>query len=223
VIAAHGTRCETGMATTHAIATAVAAARPDTSVELCFLDVASPSLKDVLDRLDGPAVVVPLLLSAGYHVTTDIPNVVAGRPEVRVTDHLGPDPMVISAVAGRLRQAAPSLDEYATVALAAIGSSRPAARAEVDEAADRLSESLSRSVTVLPLDAELPDAVAQLPSPIAVAPYLVAEGGFLDNLRGAVGPRGVVAAPIGDHPALVALVWTRYDDACQGPSDFEDA
>ena len=206
LIAAHGTRSPSGSATTAALAAAVAAARPDVDVSLCFLDVAEPTLASALDELsDRPVVVVPLLLSAGFHVRTDIPAIVAGRPHVRVARHLGPDPALVPALAQRLDEAGGAAG--ATL-LAAIASSRSSARAEVDVAATLLAAELGREVTVLPLGGEpaVPDG------PVAVAVYLLAEGGFLSALRESVAGRGVVAAPIGVHPALVSLVWTRYDE-----------
>jgi sirohydrochlorin ferrochelatase len=206
LIAAHGTRSAVGSATTAALAAAVQAARPETPVALCFLDVAEPSLVAALDRLgDSAVVVVPLLLSAGYHVETDIPAVAAGRANVRVARHLGPDPVVIDAVAQRLHEAGA---HTGPVLLAAVPSSRPSAQGEVDLAAARLAARLGRPVTVLPLGAEtdVPD-----PAP-AIATYLLAEGGFLDGLRARMSGRGVVAAPIGVHPALVELVWERCDE-----------
>lgn len=210
LLAAHGTRSAAGSATTAALAAAVAAARPHIPVSTAFLDVADPPLSAALDALgDQPTVVVPLLLAAGYHVISDIPAVVAGRAAVRVARHLGPDPVVVSIVAERLAAARPDPD--VPVLLAAIESSRPSARAEVRQAADRLAEMLRRPVTVLPLGGELRDT--RLPAPVAVATYLLAEGGFLDVLRDHVGAGGVVADPLGTHPALVELVWSRYDEA----------
>ena len=212
LLAAHGTRSAEGTAATRELAEAVAAARPSVPVELCFLDVASPSLAEALDALGTAEVtVVPLLLSAGYHVRSDIPAVVAGRPRVRVSRHLGPDPAVLDAVADRLAAAGGPVP--GTTVLAAIGSSRQSARDEVALAAAALGERLGRPVSVLSLGAAgLPAAVAALDPPVAAAVYLLAPGGFLDTLRDTVGARGVVADPIGAHPALVRLVWARYDE-----------
>jgi sirohydrochlorin ferrochelatase len=208
LLAAHGTRSTAGSATIAALAEAVAAARPDVPVSLCFLDVAEPSLASALDRLSGRSVVVvPLLLSAGYHVTTDIPAVVAGRHDVRVARHLGPDPAVINALTDRLA-AAGGTD--GPILLAAIASSRSSARTEVEHAAEALSKRLGDPVRVLGLGAErLPARSA----PYRVATYLLAEGGFLDQLRADAAGSGVVADPIGVHPAVVSLTWTRYDEA----------
>lgn len=183
-------------------------------VSLCFLDVASPSLTDVLPSFGSARVViVPLLLSAGFHVQTDIPAIVSGRPGVRVAGHVGPDPLIVDALAERLAEVARG--PAASTVLAAIASSRESARAEVDTAAALLAARLGRPVSVLPLSSGFASAIASLPDPIEVAVYLLAEGGFLSSLRAAVGGRGAVAAPIGVHPALVSLIWSRYDAAVQ--------
>lgn len=223
LIAAHGTRSPQGTATTRALLDAIARSRPDVPVSLCFLDVSPPLLRDALDASDARAlIVVPLLLSAGYHVTTDIPEVVAGHPGVVVARHLGPDPAIVAAVAERLAEArsaergvplgARSAERGAT-ALAAIASSRSSARAEVDEAARLLADRLGEPVSVLSLGDDLASAVAELPERADVAVHLLAEGGFLDALRKAMNGRGVIAEPIGTHPAVVSLVWARYDEA----------
>ena len=208
LIAAHGTRSPAGAATTAALAEAVAAARPHVPVSLCFLDVAEPSLAAALDSQSGPVVVVPLLLSAGYHVTTDIPAVVAAREHVRVAEHLGPDPAIITALADRLGEAGGGAGSADPVLLAAIASSRSSARSEVDQAAAALAERLGRAVRVLGLGE---DDLGAVPAFASVATYLLAEGGFLDQLR-ASAPGATIAAPIGVHPAVVSLTWTRYDE-----------
>jgi sirohydrochlorin ferrochelatase len=211
LLAAHGTRSAAGRATTERLVEAVRAARPSLTVDLCFLDVLSPTLSDALDRL-APAqvVVVPLLLSAGYHVSTDIPRTVAGRPSVRVARHLGPDPLIVEAVADRLAEVS---DGAWTVLLAAVGSSRESARQEVRTAASRLSARLGVEVLPLPLDGDVGAALAARPGPVAIATYLLAEGDFLDKVREASPGVAVVADPIDSHPALVRLVLARYDEA----------
>ena len=203
LLAAHGTASPSGAATLRAVRDAVAAARPHVPVALCYLDVAEPTLAAALDTLsDTDVIVVPLLLSAGYHVNTDIPAVVTGRPNVRVAAHLGPDPALVRAVAERLTEAGAT--GAGPTVLAAIDSSRESAHAEIAAAANTLAELIGRPVNVLPLRPPL-----VVPDRAEVAVYLLAEGGFLD-LIGAAGA-AVVADPIGVHPALIELVWTRYD------------
>jgi sirohydrochlorin ferrochelatase len=46
-----------------------------------------------------------------------------------------------------------------------------------------------------------------------VATYLLTEGHFVTMLEAAAIEIAAVAAPLGVHPSLVRLVWTRYDDA----------
>jgi sirohydrochlorin ferrochelatase len=170
-----------------------------------------PSLRSALDSLHEPTVVVPLLLSTGYHVQSDIPAVVAGRTDVRVAPHLGPDPLVITALADRLAGVT-----AASVALAGVGSSRPEARPELQSAGVRLAARVGLPVTTLTLFEDVPAALAALPGPVAVVPYLLAEGEFYDRLRAAaVAVPSVthVAAPLGAHPALVTLVLDRFDAA----------
>ena len=211
LLAAHGTESGAGSRTLAAFRDALASARPTLDVSLCFLDVARPSLADALDATrDAPTVVVPLLLSTGYHVESDIPAVVDGRPAVRVTAHLGPDPLVIEAVADRLP---PS--PAGTVALVGVGSSRPAAAAELRTAAALLAERLALPVTALTLAADVTDALRALPGDVAVASYLLAEGRFSDRLAEQARAAGAVAVapPLGAHPALVRLVLSRYDAA----------
>jgi sirohydrochlorin ferrochelatase len=203
LVVAHGTASAEGSATTSRLIAAIAAGRPSTRVDLCFLDVAAPRLPDALD--DRPTVVVPLLLSTGYHVQTDIPQAVAGRAQVQVTAHLGPDPLLADALVDRIGQ----LPAASTV-LAGVGSSRPDAASELATMAELLTARLDLTVTPATA-AELPDVLAALPTPIRTAAYLLAEGQFLTTLRAAVEGRGSVSEPIGVHPALVELVWRRYD------------
>ena len=226
LIAAHGTRSPQGTDTISAFVDAVARSRSDVPVSLCFLDVSEPSLRDALEATDArPLIVMPLLLSAGYHVSSDIPHVVAGRSDVLVARHLGPDPAIITAVADRLAEArsaerggplparSAQRGDAPNTFLAAVASSRSSARAEVDEAARLLANRLGEPVSVLPLDGDLATTVAGLPQRSDVAVYLLAEGGFLDALRVAMNGHGVIAEPIGTHHAAVSLVWARYDEA----------
>jgi sirohydrochlorin ferrochelatase len=205
---AHGTASPEGAATTARLVTAIADARPAIRVDLCFLDVVSPRLPDALD--ERPTVVVPLLLSTGYHVQTDIPAAVAGLPHVRVARHLGPHPLLVDALVDRLGQGDRSAGS--TVLIGA-GSSRTEAAAELAATGDLLAERLGRPITVLTMADELTPAMAALPRPVEVATYLLAEGQFVTNLRAAAGGLAIVSDPLGVHPALVELVWRRYDTA----------
>jgi sirohydrochlorin ferrochelatase len=211
LVVAHGTKSAAGSATTAALLTAIAAARPDVSVSLCFLDVVGPSLPDALELASGPTVVLPLLLSTGFHVLTDIPAAVASRPGVVIARHLGPDPLLVDALVDRLAEARHG--GAASTVLVGAGSSRAEAAAELAETGALLSARVRRPVTVLTMASDLRRGLTAQRPPVEVATYLLAEGQFVSTLRDAADGIATVAEPIGVHPALVALVWARYDAA----------
>ena len=85
--------------------------------------------------------IVPLLLSTGYHLTTDLAGA-ARATGARLADPLGPDPLLVTALAGRLAEA--GVPDGTPVVLAAAGSSDPAAEADAAEQAGLLAERLGR-------------------------------------------------------------------------------
>jgi sirohydrochlorin ferrochelatase len=206
LVVAHGTASPAGSATTAALIDRIALARPDVRVDLCFLDVAAPRLPDVLG--DAPTVVVPMLLSTGYHVRSDIPSAAAPYPNVHVARHLGPHPLLLDALVDRLGSGS-----AASTVLVGAGSTRAEAAAELAETGRRLGERLGSEVAVLTITDGLRADLSALAGPLRIATYLLAEGQFLASLRAAADGLGRVAEPLGVHPALVELVWARYDDA----------
>ena len=211
LVVAHGTASPAGRATTESLVGAVAAARPDTEVALCFLDVVEPRLADSLD--DTPTVVVPLLLSTGYHVQSDIPAAAAAHPRTVVARHLGPHRLVVDALAERLDLGRGPLS--GSVVLVGAGSRRPEAAAELATAADLLAMRVGRPVAVHTMAEDLPTVLGAIQPPLSVATYLLAPGQFVDTLRAAAPEGAFVSEPLGMHPALVELVWTRYDEAME--------
>jgi len=199
LIAAHGTRSPPGQERIQRLVAAVARARPAVSVAVGFLDVQLPSLADALSSAEPDVVIVPALLSTGYHVVRDIPDVAGGRRDVRVARHLGPDPLVVAALADRLAGRADR-----PVALVAAPSSDPAAETEARAAASLLTESLDRAVETVILASD-----AAIDPASDVAAYLLAEGTFYT--RASTLAARPIAAPLADHPAIVELVWLRYD------------
>ncbi|GAB2479682.1 sirohydrochlorin chelatase [Jatrophihabitans fulvus] len=210
---AHGTASPAGRSTIETLVAALRARRPHVPVDLCFLDVIGPTLADSLD--ERPTVAVPLLLSTGFHVQSDIPEAVAPFPATRVARHLGPDDLLVDALLARLGDAGAITGE---VVLVGAGSSRSGARVELDETAGRLGHRLDRPVPVLTMADDLAAAFALLSRPLHVATYLLAEGSFTERVASLADARTTVAAPLGDHPAVVELVWRRYDEAtADGP------
>ncbi|MGK5685052.1 CbiX/SirB N-terminal domain-containing protein [Actinoplanes sp. URMC 104] len=133
IAVAHGTRSPAGQAQIRDLVARVAARRPGLDVRLAYVDVQEPKVAEVVAAVPD-AVVVPLLLSAGYHVRVDIAEAVAGTG-IPVTRPLGPDDVLLDSLLKHL----PPAD---AVVLAAAGSSDPAWRADVESVARLLSEKL---------------------------------------------------------------------------------
>ena len=109
VACSHGTRDIAGRRVVDDLRSAVAAARPGLRIVEAYVDVQQPELSDVLSDVGG-AVVVPVLLSSGYHVHVDIAAAIAAAgPEVRMTAALGPDPALVDASALQLSPATTQL------------------------------------------------------------------------------------------------------------------
>jgi sirohydrochlorin ferrochelatase len=212
IAVAHGTRDPNGLAEIQRLINIVRTKRPDIPIELCWLDGASPTLASLLPTVAGPAVVVPILLSTGYHVKVDIPAIVGDRPDTAIASPLGPDKRISRVVFQRLRAArtaetGPDEDIHVVAA----GSSDPDARAELDVVAGHLKRWNHHDVSVGQLTDADPFARAHPGS--QVANYLLAPGYFNDMLHlMAAGelPADVVADPIGAHPLVADVILDRY-------------
>ena len=211
IAAVHGTRSAVGAATSAALVSLVRSLRPDLDVDVGYLDVQHPRLSSVLAARTGPAIVVPVLLSGGYHVVDDIPSTAASASRaVRVARHLGPDPVITRVLVERL---SPYVAD--TIALVGSPSTRPSAGRDLADAAALLADAVDRPVHPLTVDASLASALAILPGRVAVASYLLGEGFFHDTLRASAARARAVAVtdPLGTHPAIAALIAQRYDEA----------
>ena len=101
VAVSHGTSSPDGQAAVAGLVDAVRRRLPGVDVLEAFVDVQEPALETVLDRLGGPAVVVPLLLAPGFHVHVDIARAVSGRAATAAAV-LGPDRPVTAILLDRL-------------------------------------------------------------------------------------------------------------------------
>lgn len=210
VLALHGTRSAAGQAVAADLVAAVAAGLPGTRVHLGWADVLTPTLTETLAGL-GDAVLVPGFLTAGYHVSSDLPAAVrASGGRARIAGLIGPG--LVDAVADRLVEAGGPGD---AVVLAAAGSKRRRSVAEVGRAAHALSALVGRPVVPAFLTAAQPgvaEAVAALRASghdrIAIASYLLAPGVFADRLH--LCGADLVSAPIGCHPLVVRAAISAY-------------
>ena len=214
---AHGSRDPAAQECVLALTGRVAARAPGTRVATAFVQNAAPSLEEGLHEAvtqAGPdrVVVVPLLLSGGYHLSSDITGA-ARAAGVPVAAPLGPDPRLVRPWADRLADAgAPG---RVPVVLAAAGSRDPKALADIRRQAAMLAAHRRTPVVAAFASAARPtvdEAVSLLASltgqPVAVASYLLAPGLFHDRLRGSAGRW--VSAPIGDHPVAAELVMDSF-------------
>jgi sirohydrochlorin ferrochelatase len=135
VAASHGTSSPAGQAAIAALVHAVARRRPDLNVVESFGDVQQPDVPTVLAGLQEKARVVPLLLSAGYHVHVDLAEAAGGKPGTTVSGALGPDGRLVRVLARRLQQA--GLRRGDRVVLACAGSTDERAVADCAVAAER--------------------------------------------------------------------------------------
>jgi sirohydrochlorin ferrochelatase len=222
VAASHGTSSPDGRAAVAALVDAVRRSARGLRVEDAFVDVQAPDVASVLDALGTPheSVVVPLLLSAGFHVHVDLAHAVRGSAgEPRLGASLGPDERLVDVLLTRLTEA--GLRDDDRVVLAAAGSSDARAVEDCRVVGRRLAARLGRPVSVGFLSAARPslaDAVARTRathpvSRVVVSSYLLAPGYFHD--LAATAGATLTTAPIlrADAPPpapLVELVLDRY-------------
>lgn len=175
-----------------------------------FVELCDPLLAEVLLAAQPGDVVVPMLLSSGYHLRVVVPAAIAaGACGVRMGGSLGPDPLLAEAMADRLADigAAPGQP----VVMVAAGSQDTTALADLTAAAGLLAERCHGPVQVATL-AGLGDRIRSVVTPDhAVVPYLLAPGFFATQARHEAEVAGstCVAEVLGAHPRVVDLVASR--------------
>lgn len=235
VAVAHGTTHLPGLLTLDAIMERVRFLRPGMPVSLSFVSNAEPRPLDVLAELSGQghreAVVLPMFLTTGYHVRHDIAEAVRATESrgfrVHTARALGPDPMLAHVLSDRLGAVAGRV--FGTeVVLAAAGSKDRRANADAVVMAGFLAERLGMPVRTAYLSATEPTVESLLTRlsrrgrPVAVASYLLAEGGYTQRLGDIAALAGLeqeavrtprVAGPLGAHELVARLLVRRYDQA----------
>jgi sirohydrochlorin ferrochelatase len=236
VVVAHGSRDPRTLNTVHALLDQVRELRPGLPVHLGHIELNAPLLPDTLASLGaGDAVLVPLLLSRGYHVKRDIPEMAAAsRARTRVAAPLGPHPLLVETLHARLVEAGwrarmdKATRRASAVVLAAAGSRDPDAAVDTGRTARLLSERLGVPVVPAYASAATPTvetAVRALAARgrhrVAIASYFTAPGLFAT--KSAETAPWIASAPLGTHPAMARLVLHRYDQALATPATTEPA
>ena len=215
IAVAHGTADPRGILEVRELVRLMARQSPAIPISLGFVDVDVPALPGLVRRVvadSNQAVVVPLLLSGGYHVYVDVAAEADRYPgRVRTAPALGPSPVLAEILADRLG----NLGRVDQVVLAAAGSSDPRALADCSETANLLSARVDRPVSVDYVSGAgepLAAVLSRTPGRVAVATYLLAPGFFADRVRRLAAGRPVTR-PLGADPRLAALAVQRYDEA----------
>lgn len=223
IACAHGTSSPLGGAEVNGLRAEISALRPGLDVREAYVDVQDPDLVDVMAGLpEGePAVIVPLLLSVGFHTRVDIAKAARGRPNSSASEPLGPDPRLAEILDQRLREAGAT--EHDAVVLAAAGSTNPKASVSVEELADHLRA--LRGNRIVPAygaaaKPSVPDAVASLRAEypggegqgrVIIASYLLAHGFFHDQLGKA--EADIVTEPLLPSRIMAEIALDRFDAA----------
>lgn len=218
----HGTDDQAGRATIRTLLELAADRLPGVDVVEAFVDVQEPALPDVVESLGPrPAVIVPLLLSTGFHVEIDVRRAARLRPGIAAAPPLGPDDRVIAVLADRWRALRASPED--PVVLAVAGSSRASTRPAVEAVRARFA-ALTGTEPVLgygsAVQPTVPGAVALARGaaggsrPVSIASYLLAPGFFQSRVLAAGAE--LVSVPLGVDARIVDVVIERYLAAAAG-------
>lgn len=218
VAVGHGTRNPAGPPVIEALMAQVRRRLPDTPVHTSYVELNEPLFSDVMAAQHGPTVVVPLLLSTGFHVNHDLPEMAkAATGPVRIARPLGPHPLLAALMCQRLQAAGARRGD--AVVMVAAGSRDSDALVDTLEMGRLLQAHWGSPVRVAHLSGHGPrviEAVEQLWSDghrrIAAAPYLLAPGFFARKARAQASVAGctTVAAELGAHRLVAELVVRRY-------------
>lgn len=233
VATAHGTDNPNGRAIISSIVEQVARQLSEVKVVETYVDVQYPQIGEVLSALDpeDSAVVVPLLLSTGYHTRHDISGAAkerqdSGAPTTSTTT-LGPHPLLAQIQADRILAQS---TEPTHVVLVAAGSSDSQAQEDVSRQADLLHAELESllgasapPVTCAFLSAATPDvaqALSDVPQDererVVLNSYLLAPGFFQKKLQRIVDSTGdfdgglFVTEPLNDDARIAQIIVERF-------------
>ncbi|HWL01607.1 MAG TPA: CbiX/SirB N-terminal domain-containing protein [Microbacteriaceae bacterium] len=219
IACAHGTGSAAGRAAIRGLLDQVRTMLPDIRVEEAFVDVQEPRVADVVDRCVplGDVVVVPILLSTGYHTEVDIARAVAAHPgRAAAAPPLGPHEALAAVLEARLAAAGARPGD--AVVLAAAGSSDPRAAGDVEAMAELLTRRIGARVRIgfaagdgPRIDAVVAAARRDGADRVAVASYVLAPGYFANVIAAAGGD--IVTAPLAPDEAIARLVVERFEAA----------
>lgn len=221
ILCAHGTDSAAGQQVVHDLLVGVRAARPGWRVEAAYVDVQRPSLEETVVALHAqgePPVIIPLLLSTGFHVQVDIARAVATYPGTESAGQLGPGARLAAVLVERLLAVGATPADR--VVLAVAGSSRLEATRDAERMLDLVRARWSGPVRLAYGAAAAPDVPSAVRAArggpggkpdagtrVIVAAYLLGPG-FFHDLLGRSGA-DLVTAPLGAHPLVIEQILAR--------------
>jgi sirohydrochlorin ferrochelatase len=216
VTVAHGTSVSRGNLVAAAITARAARRMGRLRSQTAYVELCQPSFREVMRDNRAPSVVVPLLLSTGFHVKQDIPGAVGMSPTTALLARpLGPHPLLAEVMCLRLRGAGAHPRD--PVVLVAAGSNDPDTAYDLAAAGRMLQARWGSPVRVATISGsgrsvnEVVDE-ARADGRVAVVPYLLASGFFSRQARALAELAGAatIADVIGAHPLVAELVVRRY-------------
>lgn len=215
VACSHGTAHPEGRAAVSGLVQAIRREAHHREVVSAYVDVQEPSIDEVVRATSGRRIILPLFLSSGYHVNTDIVRASGLDQMVTAVPALGPDWILAEIGVRRLFEAGAGPDD--TIVLASAGSADHRALDDVSKAARLLSAVWGGRVHVGSIGGgdtpigEAVDIARAYGHRVVVSTYLLAPGNFNDRLQDC--GADVVTTPILDggppDPRLVNLVLAR--------------
>jgi sirohydrochlorin ferrochelatase len=213
ITVAHGTRQRDNNLIARSITSQAARRLGGLPHATSYVELCKPLFAKVMDEHAEPAIVVPLLLSTGYHLRHDLPEALNGQSVL--AGPLGPHPLLAEVMCHRLSGS--GARRGSSVVMVAAGSQDPAVDADLELARALLQARWGAPVRLATITARgrrLPEVLADArgDGEVAVAPYLLAPGRFAELAATEARRLGVekVAAVIGDHPLVAELVARRY-------------
>lgn len=218
IACSHGTADPAGRSAVQSLVAGVRTLVPEVKVVHAVVDVEHPQIDEVIaaESRSDDVIVVPLLLSVGYHTAVDISRAVQSHPNARQTAPLGTHPLIADVLAERLSSALPEGWRPGDhVVLAAAGSSNPSAVRDVEVAAGRLRSRIPVSVSIGFASASTPrigDAVTAARAAgarrVIAASHVLAPGFFAGLVAGA--GADVVSDPLAPDMRIATVVAERF-------------
>lgn len=213
ICCSHGTDSPDGRAVITGLVEAAAELLGDVPVRETYVDVQRPQVDEVVAGVAGPAVIVPLLLSPGFHTSVDIGRAAASRADVVAAGTLGPHPSLVDILGDRVREVGVRPGDH--VVLAAAGSSRPEAAESVQAVRDLLAPQIAAPLTVgyaygaTPKVADAVRAAREAGAErVIIASYVLAPGHFARLVADA--GADIATDPVGTDPRVVGVIAERY-------------